>query len=1413
MSNIAAYTPLESFLLFKALYARGVSAAVFDDISADLINYEFIKDDATYDVTRLSPASLQELFLHLLRDELKLNVDTSDKVSDGSLSPNKRRKLHAPTPRNLQEAAEHLPKVPNVLQRLYKEWRAHRITSILEDEQRFEQISAEIAKAEKEAAPTTKNGAGDAAPQSQPAVPSPTPRTTPAPQVRKDTGQVPNGVPQASALPLSNPKQTLHQLESVTKSRTPTPVPAPSSAVADSEPATPLSRQPSPAAPPKFTPTQAQSPRPGPVTLPSAVPTRLATSTPPTIPGHQVSTPPRVPSPAAALVSTTAATAQPPAVHTSQPSLHVTPVTAHNAKPQPPRPSPAANSQPIAPQPVPAQNHVSLQNNPRAGVAPPSQFGQAALTAGRGHNPPPRPPNGAAASPVLQHPQAVSAPPSRPIVAQQQPGVLQRPEAIGKPKVSQPPPRQATPNPTPGTPLKWEPPYQPQQPSTPLQRPPIQHQHMQPANPVQQQVWTPQALVQAQAQAQAQAKIQSQHQPQVQPQHQPQVQPHAQAQAQAKIQSQHQPQVQPQHQPQVQPHAQAQAQAQAQAKIQSQHQPQIQSQHQPQYIQPQGQAYPQYSGQPQHQQQPQHQGQAFAHQPSQGQIQAQGQARTRPGHGQPSPVPPTPYQATPSSANSTKGQQPARAAPQPGSAVQQQKGMLVPPQHVPLAQPHTPASDTRKTIHKETASQIVQRKPGQATMPLSSQPKVPTAAPQAMAPAQPGGPQGLGRRQPPTSNSPVPSYVAPQPFTSQGKQTPGRSPNIQQQPQQLKPQQPHPTQNIPIQQAPSHPTASIQQAAVSNHRPQLVPRPSVPAGPRPSISAASASSFATPQPGVYPSPQPKNQQPSASVSNETLNYLRSTPKTTPTPGFKPTPTLPQTPSVSNDLGYFAPRGSATRWKSAVSTPSTPKPEEATKMSLPPMEPLSPVQASATLPQNQKLSPVVSTSKPTAPAAESPPSKTQAKNSPVPKLDVSTPKARGRVPRGKMQEAPKSPPASAHETPRLEPQDKMQVDAAEPVPARVPEPLPEPVQVPVSEPEPEPEPEAESAIIKKEAETPRMLEETGDTTADESVPSKRQPDTPSSQPTRRVKRKRAESPSDDRADTAVPTPTAKSSDTLPAGAGTSNNSAPVQASKSLQTMTRNHVRWTRDFPKISASALEQITSHRHANMFAHPIRERDAPGYHNIVRGPMDLKSIRAAITHGNRAAKQAVANLPNGDPGTSMVWLRKSEDLVPPRGIINITHLDQALTQMFSNAIMYNQDPNRGPGPSFLEELEEPTDDGADASTTAASGGGAASSVLGYKVDENAVVNDTIAMHLEVEKLLENIREAEKQRAAPPPPPVDDEDDKGHYDTNGDTKADHADVETDRAEREGTDATEGETPSGAIASNTGTTKRRRIARG
>jgi hypothetical protein len=189
-----------------------------------------------------------------------------------------------------------------------------------------------------------------------------------------------------------------------------------------------------------------------------------------------------------------------------------------------------------------------------------------------------------------------------------------------------------------------------------------------------------------------------------------------------------------------------------------------------------------------------------------------------------------------------------------------------------------------------------------------------------------------------------------------------------------------------------------------------------------------------------------------------------------------------------------------------------------------------------------------------------------------------------------------------------------------------------------------------------------------------------------------------------------------------------------------------VLWTRSFNKVCGSAMEQIIHHRSANMFAAPIREKDAPGYNKVIKQPQDLKSIRAAINHGNRAAGQAAAALPDGgDPGTSSVWLPRTEDVVPLRSIINSSQLDRELAHMFANAIMYNPDPHHGPGPAFLRRDEDGADEEAE--------GGAAhqdSSSLGYKVDEFGVVNDARAMFVEVEKLLSELRSAEVRRNVPP---------------------------------------------------------------
>ncbi|CAK7272055.1 hypothetical protein SEPCBS57363_004937 [Sporothrix epigloea] len=237
----------------------------------------------------------------------------------------------------------------------------------------------------------------------------------------------------------------------------------------------------------------------------------------------------------------------------------------------------------------------------------------------------------------------------------------------------------------------------------------------------------------------------------------------------------------------------------------------------------------------------------------------------------------------------------------------------------------------------------------------------------------------------------------------------------------------------------------------------------------------------------------------------------------------------------------------------------------------------------------------------------------------------------------------------------------------------------------------------------------------------------------------------------------------------------------------------HVLWMRGFPKISASALDQISSHRHANMFAHKIRDRDAPGYGSIVRHPVDLKSIRMAITQGNKAASATSAALGESSESNS-VWLPISEDLVPPRGIINSSQLECELVHMFANAIMYNPDSHRGVGTAFLVEDDIIDDDDPSSSANP----DMSSSNVRYQVDEDGVVNDTRDMYVEVEKLLSDMRSAERQRGMPPPPSSA----KGldlRFDENGaENRGDDEDVKE----------TEDTGPDGG-----GTNKRRRIARG
>lgn len=237
-----------------------------------------------------------------------------------------------------------------------------------------------------------------------------------------------------------------------------------------------------------------------------------------------------------------------------------------------------------------------------------------------------------------------------------------------------------------------------------------------------------------------------------------------------------------------------------------------------------------------------------------------------------------------------------------------------------------------------------------------------------------------------------------------------------------------------------------------------------------------------------------------------------------------------------------------------------------------------------------------------------------------------------------------------------------------------------------------------ANIKNEETTPRPNDEIGDTTADESTSGRPMP-TPGSV-SRVLKRKRQDTPAE------------------PPGPPT-------------------HVLWTRGFIKVSSSAIEHISSHKDGNMFASAIRDKDAPNYSQIVLQPQHLNSIRSAVKQGNRAAVQAASALPGGDPGTPSVWLPISEDLTPPRGIVNSGQLEREVMHMLSNAIMYNPDPDKGFSRHFLQTTaEEETD------------------AVGYQFDENAFVHNTRTMFVEVEQNLSDLRSAEKDRTAGGPPPL-----------------------------------------------------------
>lgn len=169
-------------------------------------------------------------------------------------------------------------------------------------------------------------------------------------------------------------------------------------------------------------------------------------------------------------------------------------------------------------------------------------------------------------------------------------------------------------------------------------------------------------------------------------------------------------------------------------------------------------------------------------------------------------------------------------------------------------------------------------------------------------------------------------------------------------------------------------------------------------------------------------------------------------------------------------------------------------------------------------------------------------------------------------------------------------------------------------------------------------------------------------------------------------------------------------------------------------------MNDVTMHKHASIFTKPLTEREAPGYRDLIYRPQDLKSIKSLIHQGSKAVTAATeaANTPAADgespapSGTpsknAVLMLPKTEDVIPPKAVVNSAQLEKELIRMFANAIMFNPVPQRGFGPAFPMISES----------------GSRESTQVPEADEGGIIKDTVEMFEDVEQAVTRWRAAER---------------------------------------------------------------------
>ena len=144
MTAPKAYTPLEKLMLVQELDSLDLNPPSFEKISESLKTNALLRESVSYDPNRLNPEPLKQLYLRLMKEEAKLEVEGAESARDGRDGGRNRHRIMSPLLETVSEASRHTKLIPSLLDRVYFLYRNNAIREIESEESKYKSLQRDI---------------------------------------------------------------------------------------------------------------------------------------------------------------------------------------------------------------------------------------------------------------------------------------------------------------------------------------------------------------------------------------------------------------------------------------------------------------------------------------------------------------------------------------------------------------------------------------------------------------------------------------------------------------------------------------------------------------------------------------------------------------------------------------------------------------------------------------------------------------------------------------------------------------------------------------------------------------------------------------------------------------------------------------------------------------------------------------------------------------------------------------------------------------------------------------------------------------------------------------------------------------------------------------------------------------------